>query len=395
MRICFLANAASVHTLKWVNHFSRIGHDVHLLSFEAPGPCGPGVTYHRLPLSHASGLRYFLAAGAVRKLLSTIGPDLAHAHYASGYGTLARWCGFHPWVLSVWGSDVFEFPARSPLHRRLLKKNLASADRICSTSRFMADHVRKYCECPVTLTPFGVDCDEFSPRPVPPSESFAIGTVKTLEATYGIDVLIRSFARVVARYKGSKKLRLVIAGEGPLRKNLELLAKESGVGGLTAFLGHIPHDRVPSLLNSLALFVSVSRFETFGVAAVEASASGLPVVISDAGGLPEVVRHGITGIMVPHGDLEATAQAISTLIEDDSLRQRLGVAGREFVLQNYEWCENASRMERLYAQLVPGTEIGAAAVTNQPQESEIGMSAPSTATPASRTEPGNRDSVRR
>lgn len=364
MRICFLANAASIHTLKWVNHFSRIGNDVHVLSFEALGPCDPRVTHHRLPMFYASGLRYFLAACRVRKLLSTIRPDLVHAHYASGYGTLGRLSGFHPFVLSVWGSDVFEFPARSAWHRRLIKKNLASADHICSTSRFMADHVRKYWEGPVTLTPFGVDCKEFNARNGSSAGSgeFVIGTVKTLDKKYGIEYLIRSFALLVAKYKQSKKLRLVIAGEGPLRKKLEALARDSGVSELTTFLGHVPHDRVPSLLNTFSVFVAVSVFdsETFGVAVVEASACELPVVVSDVGGLPEVVRNGITGLIVPRRDAEATAKAISTLIENESLRRKLGAAGRKFVLDNYEWSENASRMERLYTQLVPGAVYQAA-----------------------------------
>ena len=88
--------------------------------------------------------------------------------------------------------------------------------------------------------------------------------------------------------------------------------------------------------------------ESFGVAIIEALACEVPVVATNVGGLPEVVLDGVSGLVVSPKDVDATALAISKLIEDESLRRALGIAGRKFVLQNYEWAENAKRMERVY-----------------------------------------------
>ncbi len=185
-------------------------------------------------------------------------------------------------------------------------------------------------------------------------DEFVIGTVKRLEEKYGIEYLIRCFALLSEKYKGSKKLRLVVAGEGSLKGKLQRLARECGVEELTQFLGFVPNERVPQLLNSFSVFVALSILdsESFGVAVVEASACEIPVVISNVPGMCEVVQAGITGLVVPRRNPEAAAEAISTLIENEGLRRGMGTAGRKFVIQNYEWSENASRMERLYQSIL-------------------------------------------
>ena len=352
MRICLLVNASNPHSAKWVNYFCARGNEVHVVSFEDPRGIAQEAIIHKLRTRRVSNLRYFTVTDQLKSIIKKVQPDLLHAHYAAGYGTLGRLARFHPYVLSVWGSDVFDIPLKSPIHRLLIKKNLASADHICSTSEFMAEHTRQLCKRPITVTPFGVDCDVFAPsnHRVPDPKEFVIGTVKSLEEKYGIEYLIRCFALLVTRYKGSRKLRLVIAGGGSLKDKLSRLAKQCGVEELTEFLGSIPHDKVPEVLNRLSVFVALSILdsESFGVAVVEASACGLPVVISDVPGMGEVVRDGITGLIVRRREATAAAEAISTLIENGKVREEMGAAGREFILRNYEWSENASRMERLY-----------------------------------------------
>jgi L-malate glycosyltransferase len=356
LRICLLVNASSIHSAKWANYFCARGHEVHVVSFEAARQITEDAVIHRLKTHRSSNLRYFTVTDQLKRILAEIQPDLLHAHYAAGYGTLGRLAGFHPYVLSVWGSDVFDVPLKSPLHRLLIKKNLASADHICSTSQFMAEHTRQYCDRPMTVTPFGVDCGQFTPSGYRASEptEFVIGTVKSLEEKYGIDYLIRCFGLLVAKYKGPRKLRLVIAGDGSLREGLRRLADKYGVKESTEFLGAIPHTKVPEVLNTFSVFVALSVLdsESFGVAVVEASACGLPVVISDAPGMGEVVQDGITGFIVPRRNAEAAAEAVSSLIENEGTRRGMGAAGRAFVKKHYQWSENAQRMEQLYEALL-------------------------------------------
>src|SRR5690606_34807888 len=106
------------------------------------------------------------------------------------------------------------------------------------------------------------------------------------------------------------------------------------------------NTEVPVFLNDWDIFVVPSRFESesFGVAAVEASAAGLPVIVSDVGGLPEVVDHERTGLVVRREDPTALADAIARLIDNPEERQRLGSAGRGKVEEMYDWRKNVEQM---------------------------------------------------
>lgn len=353
MKILYLANAASIHTNRWVNYFSGKGHQVDVLSFEPTKSVNANVKVHRLGRQLPFKMHYYSCRKVVRHFLDEIQPDILHAHYASGYATLGRLAGFRPYVVSVWGSDIFDFAQKSPMHRRIVAANLKSADRVCSTSRFMADEIRRHCERDICLTPFGVDCELFRPPDHAKSENeFVVGIVKTLEPKYGIEYLIRGFAIFSKRTPNTRKLRLMIAGGGSLRDSLQRLARDMNIEAQTTFLGFVPYEKVPEILGRFSVFVAPSVSESFGVAVVEASASGLPVVASRIGGLSEVVRDRVTGILIPPRDPMAIANSLDELLENESLRSELGKNGRKFVLENYEWTENASRMEHIYESLL-------------------------------------------
>ncbi len=365
MKITMLANAASVHTVRWANALAERGLQIELISLEkAAKSLTPKVVCHELSVPRPWG--YYLATGKTRRLLRESRPDLLHAHYASGYGTLARLCRYRPTVLSVWGSDIYKFPHKSPLHRRLVRKNIHSADHVFSTSKAMAEETLRICGhvAHLSITPFGVDTELFCPQVEPRwTRPIVIGTVKTLRPVYGVDTLIRGFAlcrRQIAHgglVELADRMQLKIAGDGPERAALERLAAEEGVAPITQFCGAVPHDRVTEMLHELDVYVAVSRSESFGVAVLEASAVGLPVVVSDVGGLPEVVKEDKTGLIVPPNNPEALAAELSRLVADAALRQRLGNAGRHYVVENYRWEDCVSRMIELYEEVV-GNSVG-------------------------------------
>lgn len=361
MRVAFLAPANSIHTQRWVAALRRRGHQVTLLSQHClPAPDGGrDADVERLPFSGGAG--YFLNALRLRARLAELKPDLLNVHYASGYGTTAALCGFRPCLLSVWGSDVYDFPYESLFKGLLLRGNLRRATRIASTSHVMAKQVRGLVpELPAALvTPFGVDCVRFQPDPRRDPEFITIGTVKTLAYKYGVDLLIVAFAGLLrdsqlGDAEIASRLRLMLVGGGAERGALEALAQSLGVRDKVVFVGPVAHGDVPAWLNQLDIYVAASRLdsESFGVAAVEASACGLPVVVSDAGGLPEVVLEGETGAVVPRENPQALAAAIKQLLLDPGLRQRMGRAGREFVVSTYEWERCVDTMEAAYREVV-------------------------------------------
>lgn len=359
MKIAFLAPANSIHTQRWVEALSRRNHEVILFSqHRYPIDDGlRGVYIEWLPFSGGSG--YFLNAIRLRARLAELQPDLLNVHYASGYGTTAALCGFRPSLLSVWGSDVFDFPYASWWKGVILRRNLRSASQLASTSQVMALQVLKLVPSllPVSVTPFGVDCKQFHPNPCRDANFITVGTVKTLAHKYGIDLLIEAFASLLRdeemqRNGMASRLRLMLIGGGKERIELEAMATALGVKDNVIFVGQVAYSEVPRWLNHLDIYVAASRLESFGVAVVEASACGLPVVVSDAGGLPEVVKHEITGFVVPRENPKEIASAIKKLVLDAELRQRIGSAGREHVLVNYEWEHCVDIMETTYREVI-------------------------------------------
>jgi glycosyltransferase involved in cell wall biosynthesis len=349
VRILYLADAPYPHTWRWVRHFAARGHECEVISFRPATIEGARVT-------HVSGLeplgkaRYIVHARKVSRLIRERQPDLLHAMHLTSYGFLGALSGYHPFLASVWGMDIFEAPGLTPLHRWITRYALSRADAVTATGPALADATMRFMPPgrDVHSIPYGVDLDRFRPAEAPaPQGRAVIGTVSRLSREKGLHHLIDAVASSELR----KAATVRIAGEGPERARLEAQVRERGLEGVVEFAGWLDYDDVPAFLRSLDIFVLPSLFEGFGVAAVEASAAGLPVVASQVQGLPDVVIDGETGILFPPADPAALARAIGNLLHDPMRARAMGEAGRAFVSQRYDWSRNAAEMERLYIQL--------------------------------------------
>lgn len=341
MRVLLVANPDSFHTSKWANALVRDGHEVHLAYISHHDPklnaLDSNICLHELPFSGSKG--YILNVRSLRKLNKNIKPDVVHAHYASGYGSLLRFSRITS-LLSAWGSDVYEVPERSRLSAYVVRQNLLYSRHVFSTSACMRDRIRALVDDPnfeVEVTPFGVDLNEFSRAKYPPrgnSNLIKIGVVKNLQKTYGLDVLIRAAAMLPALV-GEAKFEVRIYGAGSQEFELKALIHSLGLTAAVKLMGAIPNQDVPRVLSELDIYCVTSRRESFGVAAVEAMAMSLPVIVSDADGLREVV--GDAGIVVPREDIGATARALSQLLLNPTMRTSLGMAARQRVEREYDW----------------------------------------------------------
>ena len=361
MKICYLADAGSIHVQKWARYFSDKGNEIHIISFRDARITGAQVHYINSRgtisigpiVSLISKIGYLLWIGKIRRLIKKIRPDILHAHWATSYGFLAALSGFHPFMLSTWGNDIIISPKKYWIMRKIVEFSLKKADAVTATSKMLSDATKSfiYDGKPVHTIPFGVDMDLFSPsKKKSPGGKICIGIVKALEEKYGVEHLIRAFKIVVERgYESS----LLIVGEGSLRKKLEKLTETLNLANSVRFIGGVDNNVVVEYLHMIDIFVvpSISSSETFGVAAIEASSCEIPVIASDVGGLPEVVVDGETGYLVPSRNEPAIAEKIIKLIEEPELCRKLSANGRKFVLENYEWNLCADKMERIYKNL--------------------------------------------
>lgn len=367
LRILYMGDCNNAHTGRWVSALERRGHVVHLFSFTIPrdgvslmddpdrfSSLGMDPRFPKTARGIASKWRYLWAVPRLRKVFRGFRPDVVNAHYVSSYGIVAALSGIQPLVTSVWGYDIYDWPKRSVVHSTTVRWALNSAVSVLSTSEAMAKVTSRYTTTPIRVTPFGVDTESFSDaglnsRATGTGRKFVIGTVKALETKYGIEFLIRAAAHLGQAYARTD-FEVRIFGEGSLRNELETLARELGVSEQIRFLGLIPNASVPDAFREMdvAVFPSIHDSESFGVAAIEAQACGIPVIASRVGGLPEVVLEGITGIIIPPRDPEELAEAIVKLWDSDSLRLEMGRAARQHVLEFYDLEHCVSLMESAY-----------------------------------------------
>jgi glycosyltransferase involved in cell wall biosynthesis len=366
MRIFILSDTDNIHTKRWVSALSQKGIEIFLF-----GLSSNDIKYYAqfsnvtvAETSYTNNIKNIIKNGALQKLkylkaikeikkyIKDFQPDILHAHYASSYGLLGALTGFHPYIISVWGSDVYDFPHVSFFHKQILKYNLSKADKILSTSHVMAKEIQKYTDKPIEITPFGVDLSLFKKLQMKQQndDTFVAGNVKTLAPIYGIDVLIKAF-KLLMDNNPNNKLRLEIVGEGPDREKLQQLTRDLDISEHVIFRGKIENHLLSSVYNSLSVFVSVSNSESFGVVAVEAMACECPVIVSNADGFTEVVADGETGFIVPKRDVTATATAIQKFIDDNTLRDKMGSKGRQRVEQLYDWKNNVDTMVNVYNEM--------------------------------------------
>jgi glycosyltransferase involved in cell wall biosynthesis len=349
LRIALIGNEKSVHIVKFARGLWAKGHDLTLfaLSAHADGGAQLPADVKRVYLKGRPSLSYFLAAPKLRRLLADGGYDVVNAHYASGYGTLARLAKAKPLVLNVWGSDVYDFPYRSGFKHRLLVKNLLGADVLASTSHAMKEQVLKLLDGygkEIAIVPFGVDLRRFyhadrSRRQAGGTLPLRVGVVKALKPQYGINYLIEAFA-ILLEKRPDTPMELRVYGHGEQRGELRALCARLGIEDKVLFGGFMPNETVPDVLSELDIFAAPSLSESFGVAVVEAMASGLPVVATDVDGFREVVADGETGTLVPPRAPEAMAEALLELADNPALRLEMGAKGRKRAEALYDFDKN-------------------------------------------------------
>jgi L-malate glycosyltransferase len=333
------------------------GHDVLLISREPALPVEADLFDPYLemgPLRHLPKIRALIAERLILRRLESFSPDIVHFHWLNATLSdlrLAR--RVSPLVVSVWGSDVLLDGSRweSPIRVYCKSRILAAAREVTATSAFLARQTQRWLPAGRTphVVPFGVDCGRFNPKaPRPESPVPVIGYLKHYLPKYGPDVLLRAASLLL---RAGIQFRLEMYGwmdPGPYR----WLAHDLGLDACVRIAGSLAHEQVPDVMRGFDLFAMPSLHESFGVAALEASACGVPVVASRVGGVPETVLDGTTGLLVPPADPESLARALATLLRDRSLRARLGDAGREFVARAYRWETCVRQMEDLYVRIV-------------------------------------------
>ena len=364
MRVLLLSDTNSEHTEKWALGLASQGLEVGLFSFNKASYSWyqnkPNITILFEPEnkldqnSTSSKLSYLKYVNLMKNAILQFKPDVLHAHYATSYGLIGALSGFHPFVISAWGTDVMKFPQKNLLFKSILKYNLKKADAICATSHTIKDFLKPVTSKNIHVIPFGVNVNQFSKKEVKSlfnKESFVIGCIKALEDIYNIDILIKAFAVLKSKFP-SKSLKLLIIGVGSQEAELKKMVSNLKIDGDVIFTGRISFSEVSNYFNMLDVLVNISDYESFGVSVIEAMACEKPVIATNTGGLKEIIENSTFGSLVEVANVEQTANEMERYLLESNLKEKVGKAARAKVVEKYSWTDNIQQMIDVYSQLM-------------------------------------------
>jgi glycosyltransferase involved in cell wall biosynthesis len=283
-------------------------------------------------------------------------PDVVNVHYAAYVGLAAVWLQKGrriPTVLSLIGRDSVPgplVPKLWPRYAHLVASQLAH-------TVFISDFCRSYHKQGAfrsSVVPYGADTRRICPGPadpallqalcIPPGAS-VLFCLQRLTRLKHVEICIQSVRQLVDQ--GNKHLVLLVGGSGPEELRLRHLVDSLGLSEYVRFLGFVPEPEVGRYFSLADVFVFPSVLETFGIVLAQAMAAGVPVVAAKSSAIPEVVRHGVTGLLSAPLDVEAMTQSIALLLRDEQLRTSLGKQARQVAERRYDWNQVAMQYERI------------------------------------------------
>jgi glycogen(starch) synthase len=241
-------------------------------------------------------------------------------------------------------------PAHFALPEGLLESTLRSADWVVAcSSALLEETLAIWPELGVKSSVIENGLAQPSLRPAPlPFNPPLLLCLGRLAPEKGLDLALSAFARLADRRPG---VRLLLAGDGPLRGQLEQQVSALGLQDRVELLGWVPPDDVPRLINSATLLLMPSREEALPLVAIEAAQMGRPVVAARVGGLPEVVAHGSTGLLVQPDSPLALAAAVERVLDAPELAGRMGAAARRRAQEVFGLERHVESYEALYRRL--------------------------------------------
>jgi len=284
-------------------------------------------------------LPFFFSAFLLNAIRLVKQSDIIHCQWTfSGFlGVVLKWVFRKPLIITVHGSDINLVLNRGFL-KRLTSLVLQQADRVIAVSEDLRKKVLTLGAAPdkVRVIYHGVDPERFFPQESGTTRKLNLLWIGRLSPEKGLAYLVKAMKRVLEEFPGGN-LTLVSAGDEHAMRELTDLIDREGVREGIRIEGNKKSDELPSLMRQADLFVLPSLSESFGVVVIEAMASGLPIVASRVGGIPEVVEEGITGILVPPADSPALSEALLRLLKDPERRKKMGRNGRERVIKLFSW----------------------------------------------------------
>lgn len=345
---------------------ARRGHQVHFISYDLPFRLtmeyDEHIFFHPVSVTtyplfkfppYSLALAARMAEVAERQQL-----DVLHVHYAIPHATcaiLARLIAEDSKVkviTTLHGTDI-TYVGSDPSFFRITKFSIEESDAVTAVSEWLKNRTREEfkTDCDIRTIYNFVDPNRFKPRPCDKSRfSQADEKIVMHISNFRPVKRVRDVVAIFKLINERVPSRLVLVGEGPEILAADHMVKELGLVGHVDFLGE--QDRIEDIVPCADLVLLPSDYESFGLAALEAMACGVPVVASRSGGLVELIEDGVTGFLADVGDVRTMADRGLEAFNDPDVARRIGAQARETVVQRFNPGPIVSQYEELYESLV-------------------------------------------
>jgi N-acetyl-alpha-D-glucosaminyl L-malate synthase BshA len=342
------------------------GHELHLFSYAPPArlPDAEGIEWHEVEVSSYPLFRYppyeVALASRLGEVAEDVGLEVIHAHYAIPH-TLAALLVKDlvapkplPVVTTLHGTDI-TVVGQDRSYRRVTEHALRRSDAVTAVSEWLRAQTEQVFGVtrPIEVVPNFVDASRFRPREkarqrarLAPAGERVLAHVSNFRPVKRAVLAVEAFATVAA----AMPARLLMVGDGPDRAACEAKAKALGVKEKVRFVGAQSH--VEDLLPCADVLLLPSEYESFGLAALEAMACGVVPVVTRAGGLPEVVRDGVDGLLVPEAEVGRMGERVLALLRDPARLEAMATAASASARERFAPGAVVPRYEALYERVV-------------------------------------------
>jgi N-acetyl-alpha-D-glucosaminyl L-malate synthase BshA len=336
-------------------YLAKRGHSVYVVTSRDKGlpdtETEDGFQIHRTSFPKIKFLGCIIFWLNIIPILKKIGPDVIHSQMI-GMGVPALAAGKFfgkPYVIWGQGSDVYLYRR---YERLILRPVLKNADAMIALTEHMKGKIEEYYGIKSFVIPNGIDLDRFNNLSKETLRiRFQIGKdekviiyVGRLHSVKGLEYLITAMNLIKDKEPNA---RIILIGDGSEKEKLKTIVKNLMLESRINFFGGVPNQKIPEYLTASDVFVLPSLSESFGIVNLEAMASGLPVVTTKVGGLPEIVTEGENGFLVEPKNPQQLAEKILFLLKNDELRLKMSLNNREKVKQ-YRWENVVAQLEKIY-----------------------------------------------
>lgn len=355
MKICLLSNALSIHTKRWIDCLQSRGHEVYLISFRKDDIKDIYFKYYEPSQNNFlyKALFFIKSVLAIRKEIWQIKPDILHTHYITSYGLVGALSGYRPFIVSIWGSDLFADLKKSLFHRFIIKQVLKKADLITVMAEHMFPLVREITgerENIIKVT-LGVDLNRFGIKEssLRKSDKCVILSCRAFEKEHNLETFVHSLPYVFRKTK--KDIEVWFCNNGTYLRKMQNLCEELGVAPYVKFFGVVKHEDMPSYYAKSDLYVSTANSDGDHISLMEAMACGLFPIVSDIPANREWITNGQNGFLVPPNDPKLFTDKIMEALIDNELRKKARIMNLKLVTSKMESGKDLEVLEYYYRTL--------------------------------------------